>query len=41
MDVGLDHKIYIYTLPKGPKHKKNEITRDRKALQAHGIATNM
>jgi len=21
-DVGLDHKIQIYTLPKGPKHKK-------------------
>jgi len=22
MDVGLDHKIEIYTLTKGPKHKK-------------------
>ena len=40
--IGLgDHKILIYTLPKGPKHKEMEITRDQKALKAHGIATKM
>ena len=41
MDVGLDHKIYIYTLPKGPKHKKRGMVRDKMALEAHGIATNV
>ena len=41
MDVGLDHKIKIYTLPKGPKHKKRGIARDKKALKAYGIATNI
>ena len=40
--IGLvDHKILIYTLPKGPKQKEMEITRDRKDLKAHGIATKM
>ena len=40
--IGLgDHKILIYTLPKGPKHKKRGTLKDKKAIEAHGLATNM
>ena len=41
MDVGLNHRIQIYTKPKGPKSKKERYQRTKRAKVAHGIATNI
>ena len=41
MDVSLDHRIKIYTPPIRAKTQEREISRGRRALEAHGIATNM
>ena len=41
MDVGLDHMIWIYTPPMWAKTQEREISRDGRAIEAHGIATNI
>ena len=41
MDVGLDHMIWIYTLPISAKTQERKISRDKRAIEAHVIATNI
>ena len=41
MNVGLDHRIWIYTQLKGPKCKKERYQGEKRVIETHGIATNI